>query len=969
MRPISPWLPLYLWPLLLPAAEPVLKPGDIPRVPPTPPAQAAATFTMRPGFHVELMAAEPLIVSPVAMAFDENGKLYVVEMIDYSERRDEKLSRIKVLEDTDGDGRYDKATIFAEGLPWATGVTCWDGGVFVLATPDLLYFKDTDGDGRADVHALVATGFGNAIEKLNVQALPNYLQWGPDQRIHGALGGNPSKLTNFARKGDKPLELRGRDFSFDPRDLQLRAEMGGGQWGMTFDNSGRKFMCNNSRHIAQLLYDSRALASGYPLPPPAVDIPVDGPQAEVFRTSPDEAWRVIRTQWRVSGAVRGMIEGGGRSSGYFTSANSVTIYRGDVYPPEFSGNAFIADCGSNLISRKVLSGEVQLKAERASDEQHSEFATSRDIWFRPVALANAPDGCLWTADMMREVIEHPWSLPEPLKSQLDLNSGNDRGRLWRFVPDGVTPRPLPKLGALPTAELVPLLAHPNGWHRDTAARLLHQRLDKTVVPALQALAEKSPSALGRMTALRVLQGYGALDEATLAHSLADGDALVRGQATKSIAAVYDGQALPAALTSALTKLSNDPSAAVRYQLAWALTPLPAPDKSAALLQLAQHDLSSPWMRTALLAATGDAAGDLFATCTRDPASAPFARELASVIGSRNRPAEVSAIVTHAVASPDPAAWLTPLAEGLARAKSSLQAADPEGRLRSIVASAESRVRPPGQPTAGDLALLGVAGPGSSASLIADALATGLDAPRATAALESLRRLNPEDLGALLTRAWPKLPADVRSSTLRLWRSHASQATTLLAAISSSIVARTDLSAEDTAALRDSKDAAVKARAVELLGAANPRDSVLASFRPALDLPGNTAKGHATFQIRCIICHRFHGEGTAVGPDLDASASAGREKLMGNILDPSREITAGFTMAIVETKAGETIAGIIAAEADGGVTLRQPGGAVRNLARGDIAHIERSTRSLMPEGIEAGLTPQDLADLLTFLSSK
>ncbi len=969
MRVIPPWLPVCLCPLLLSAAEPALKPGDLPRVPPTEPVKAAATFTMRPGFHVELMVAEPLIASPVAMAWDENGKLYVVEMIDYSERREEKLSRIKVLEDTDGDGRYDKATIFAEGLPWATGVACWDGGIFVLASPDLLYFKDTDGDGRADVHALVATGFGAGVEKLNVQALPNSLQWGPDQRLHGALGGNPAKLTNFARKTDPPLDLHGRDFSFDPRDLQLRAEIGGGQWGMTFDNSGRKFTCNNSRHIIQLLYDWRAQAAGFPLPPPAVDIPVDGPQAEVFRTSPDEAWRVIRTQWRVSGAVKGLIEGGGRASGYFTSANSVTIYRGDAYPPEFNGNAFIADCGSNLISRKVLSGEVQLKAERAADEQHNEFAASSDIWFRPVALANAPDGCLWTADMMREVIEHPWSLPEPLKSQLDLNSGNDRGRLWRFVPDGAQLRPLPKLGTLPSADLVALLAHPNGWHRDTAARLLHQRQDKTVVPALQALAEKSPSPLGRMTALRVLQGYGALDDSTLAHSLADTDELVRGQAIKSAVDVYDHRAIPATLTSALTHLSSDPSATVRYQLAWALAPLSAPEKSTALLQLAQRDSANPWMRAALLAAAGDAAGSLFSACAHDPASAAFARELAGIIGSRNRPAEVAAVLAQAAAAPDPAAWLAPLADGLARAKSTLQAADTEGRLRGVMATIEVRVRPPAEPTPQDLALLGVIGTPGSVNLVAEALTAGLDVPRATAALEALRRLNPAQLGAILTRAWPRLPAEVKSSALRLWRSHAPQAPALLTAVASGTVARTDLSAEDVAALRESKDAAVKARAIALFGATSSRESVLASYRPALDLTGDAAKGHATFQARCTLCHRFHGEGNGVGPDLDASSAAGREKLLGNILDPSREITAGFTMATVETKAGETIAGILIAETDGAVTLRQPGGTVRNLARVDVTQVERSARSLMPEGIEAGLTPQDLADLLTFLSSK
>ena len=187
------WLALISIPVL--AANPVVE--ELPRVPATSPEQAAANLVVRPGFHAELMASEPLVVDPVAMAFDENGRLFVVEMRDYSERRDEKLGRIKLLEDTDGDGRFDKAHVFAEGLPWPTAVTCWDGGVFVAASPDLFYFKDTDGDHRADVHAFVFTGFGNLAEKLNVQALPNSLQWGPDQRIHGAGSGTTSEIGEF----------------------------------------------------------------------------------------------------------------------------------------------------------------------------------------------------------------------------------------------------------------------------------------------------------------------------------------------------------------------------------------------------------------------------------------------------------------------------------------------------------------------------------------------------------------------------------------------------------------------------------------------------------------------------------------------------------------------------------------------------------------------------------------------------
>src|SRR5712692_10255596 len=263
------------------AAEPEVDPKDLPRIPPVEPDKALATFRIKPGFRLELVAAEPLVVDPIAMAFDENGRLFVVEMRDYPEQRDAKLGRIRLLEDTDGDGRFDKSTVFADHLPWPTAVICYDGGVFVGATPDIIYFKDTDGDGVADERKVVFTGFGQGLDKLNVQQLLNGFTWGLDHRIHGAAGGNGGSITSARAPAAKPLELRGRYFSFDPRTLDLRAEGGGGQYGLSFDNHGRKFVCSNSSHIQTLMYAERYAARNpfYTMPRPLVEIAVDGPAA------------------------------------------------------------------------------------------------------------------------------------------------------------------------------------------------------------------------------------------------------------------------------------------------------------------------------------------------------------------------------------------------------------------------------------------------------------------------------------------------------------------------------------------------------------------------------------------------------------------------------------------------------------------------------------------------------------------
>src|SRR5882724_2733951 len=444
------------------SAEPTVSSNDLPRFPAVEPKDALKTFEVKKGFHLELAASEPTLASPIALSIDENGRMFVVEMIDYSERREEvpHLGRIRMLEDTDGDGVYDKSTVYADNLAWPTAVFCYGGGIFVAATPDILYLKDTNGDGKADTREVVFTGFAEGVKRINVQAMLNTFIWGLDNRIHGATSGNGGAIKSLKHPDSKILDLHGRDFVIDPRTMTVTSEAGGGQHGLSFDDSGRRFACNNSDHIRFFVYDDRYAARNpfYSMPAPLASIAVDGPAAEVYRISPEEPWRVIRTRWRVAGLVGGPIEGGGRASGYFTGATGTTIYRGNAFPREFLDNAFVGDAGGNLVHRKVLLPDgVGLKAQRPADEEQVEF------------------------------IAHPWSLPENIKKFLDLNSGNDRGRIYRIAPDGFKQPKLPPLGKASTSELVATLENPNGWHRDTAARLFYERQDKAAVEPLTSI--------------------------------------------------------------------------------------------------------------------------------------------------------------------------------------------------------------------------------------------------------------------------------------------------------------------------------------------------------------------------------------------------------------------------------------------------------------------------------------------------
>jgi len=973
------------------AAEPEVSDQDLPRVLPTEPDKALSTFQVKKGFRLELVAAEPLVVDPIAMSFDEDGRLFVVEMRDYSERRNETphLGRIRMLEDTDGDGRFDKSTVYVDKLPWPTAVFCYNGGVFVGATPDILYCKDMNGDGVADTREVVFTGFASdyapfETNRLNVQALMNSFNWGLDNRIHGSASMSGGKVVCARQPGNAPVDLRGKDFSFDPRTLDFRAESGGGQHGMSFDNRGRKFVCSNSDHIQLVMYEDRYLARNpyFTMPPPRMSIAADGPAAEVFRISPDEPWRVIRTRWRVTGLATGPVEGGGRPSGYFTGATGATIYRGDAFPEDYRENAFIADCGSNLVHRKKLYPDgVGLVARRAEDEQKTEFLASRDNWFRPVQFANAPDGTLYIADMYREVIEHPWSLPESIKKHLDLNSGNDRGRIYRVVPEGFKQPKLPHLSDATTQELVALLESPNGWHRDTAARLLCERQDKSAVSSLEKLFKTSKSPLARMHALYGLDGLGALSQTHLLKALNDHDALVREHAvrlTEQFAPRTDAITRP--LWKKAASLSRDPDIRVRYQLAFALGQSKNPARIKALAEIARHDADDRWMRAAVLNSLKYGAGEMFRELIGDARfrgshGAPeFLRQLAGVIGTKNDPVDVGAVLNVLANNADSdVEFLSArgLGDGLRNAGSSLGGVDAAGKLKSMFARAATMAgdaRTPGRTRIQAIQLLALTSFDRAGGTLSSLLGSAQSEPVQEAALEALGKFADSRVSEAVLTNWHRLTARVRGEGVAVMLTRPERTLALFKAIEQRTVSPSEVTAQQLQMLRGHRDPRIREQAIRLFGAKPTagRDEVVKTFLPALQLRGDPVNGKRIYLERCATCHRIGSQGNAVGPDLMTVKTAGKATLLVNILDPNREVAPGYLNYTVDTKSGESLSGLIASESATSVTLRGPNGTGTVVLRSQIARLQPSGQSLMPEGLEAGLTPQDMSDLLEFL---
>ncbi|MBM3290471.1 MAG: hypothetical protein FJY92_09990, partial [Candidatus Hydrogenedentes bacterium] len=581
------------------------------------------------------------------------------------------------------------------------------------------------------------------------------------------------------------LSLRGRDFAWDPRARALFAESGGAQHGMSYDDWGRKFVCHNSYHIQLVLFEDRYTARNPYLSAPnsRVDIPVDGPAADVFRISPVEPWRVVRTRLRVKGITPGIIEGGGTAAGYFTSATGITVYRGDAWPDEYRNNAFIGDVGSNLVHRKVMDpAGVSLSAHRPAGEEKTEFVRSTDIWFRPVQFANSPDGNLIALDMYREVIEHPASLPPIIKKHLDLTSGRDRGRLWRITPDGFTQPAVPKLSKAPTADLVPLLAHRNAWHAETAARLIYERRDQSVVPAIEKLAKTCSSELGRKNALYALSTLGALTPKLLLRGLDDGSPMVRANAVK----LAEPFVKDTDILKKLVSMTADDNNLVRYQLAFSLGDALDPSAYAALVELAKKDGADPWPRFAILSSSFEGSAPMFAALIADeayrtkPESAPMLVALAEQAGARGIDAELASVLAGIDALPEGEAALAQaqvraLMQGLTMGGKSAQAQGilaKSQRAQALLAQALDAARKTAPDAAASAAArvdaikaLGFDSYEQCKAVLPPLLAAVQPAEVQLAALAGLRKFDNAEVAGILLAGWDDFSPQVRAQSI------------------------------------------------------------------------------------------------------------------------------------------------------------------------------------------------------------
>ncbi|MFM9000778.1 MAG: PVC-type heme-binding CxxCH protein, partial [Opitutia bacterium] len=427
-----------------------------PAPPPRSPQESLRAIQVSPGFEVELVAAEPLVQDPVYVDWDERGRMWVVEMSDYPFHEHKGTSRggrVKILESTRGDGVYDKATVFLDGLRYPTGLARWRNGVIVASVPEVFHAEDTDGDGRADRRTVLFDGFTQG----NPQHLVNGFCWGLDGWYYGGNGDSGGKVRDVST--GRIHDLSGRDFRFNPRTGEFQLQAGRAQYGRWRDDFGNWFANTNNAIGWHYFLDDRYLARNPKLAVPTLRRNLNPSGTPIFP---------------VSAPMRRLNQPG--AVNVLTSACNPMPYRDDLFGPGFAGSLLICEPANNLVHREVLvPDDVTFSSRRSAGEPASEFLASADNWSRFTQARTGPDGCVYVVDMYRLIIEHPEWIPPQMLGSLDLFAGHDKGRIYRVRPKGTTPRAMPDLGRMTEAELGALLRSPNGWTRDTAQRLLVER--------------------------------------------------------------------------------------------------------------------------------------------------------------------------------------------------------------------------------------------------------------------------------------------------------------------------------------------------------------------------------------------------------------------------------------------------------------------------------------------------------------
>lgn len=948
------------------------------------PAAAIKSMRVRPGYQIELAAHEPLTMDPVAFDWGPDGKMWVAEMADYPlgiDGHGAPGGRIRYLEDTDADGRYDKSTLFLDKVPYPNGVLAWKRGVLISAAPDVFYAEDTDGDGKADRREVLFTGFveGNQQHRANgfVRGFDNWLYL-----ANGDSGGTVKSV-----KTGKTLDLRGYDIRIRPETGAMETIAGASQFGRHRDDWGNWFGNNNSRPMWHFVLDDHYLRRNPFLAAPAVshDVSVTPGAAPVFPSSKTlTRFNDFHTANRFTSACATIVY---RDNTLFGPAVD-TKHRDGASDPEVS-HAFVSEPVHNLVHHEVMTADgSSFTSRRAVGEEQSEFVSSTDNWFRPTTLRTGPDGSLWIADMYRLVIEHPQWIPIEWQRKLNVRAGDDKGRIWRVSPVGAKPFGVPRFDKMSPPELVVKLDSSNGWQRDLVQQLLIDAADASTIPMLRTQARESKNVLCRLHSLCTLDGIeGGLTAELVAQALGDTHPGIRRHALRLLEAFPQPDA---ATIERLSKLVDDPDPQVRIQLAYSLAEFKHPQAGTLLGQLALRSSGDPYQLAAVMSSfSKENLADVLTVVLKNGAeqSELLQRLLDQAAAFQHDPSLIVLLnrATEPAADKAYANWQysaieqfqrtlgrrgDSLAKWLGGLKSDSRLM--ELRLQALFHAARKQATNNKAAVADRVAAVRVLGQSTDQAADTKVLIasfTPQEAPELqSAVLTALSRLTAPELGTKLISSFRSFGPGLRSQMCDVLLSREKWRDELLSALESKTLTPADLDATARQRLlahrsKDVQERAAKVLAVDLN---TDRAKLVSRYLPEVRAGGDIQQGGQLFQKMCSQCHKLGNVGHVVGPDLSSLADKSAEVLLTAVLDPNRAVETRYLTFTAVTTQGVAHTGIIASETSSSVTLRSAEGKEVTLLRSEIDELQSTSKSLMPEGLEKDLKPADAAALISFI---
>jgi len=931
------------------------------------------------GVEIRIAAHEPNVVDPVAARFDDRGRMWVVEMRDYPTGPIDGESfngQIAILSDEDGDHVFEKRVTFADALVFPTGLQPWHDGVIVTLAGRIEFMADRDDDGRCDHREVWFEGF----ETDNEQLRANHPTLGPDGRVivaNGLRGGTIRSANERWINADKPVDLRGKDFAFDPRGGFFGVVAGNSQFGMSVDDFGNHVGCSNRNPAIETLFSLAEMADDRWSTPADTLHDIGRPAAESDVRGLIETWTTSHTH-----------------AGQFSAACGVTVGMGDAMPTTWRGDLVVCEPTSYAVQRQRVRRSGVGRVSLRIDDPY-EFIASKDAWFRPVDTTIGPDGALYVVDMCRAVIEHPAWAPEELKERPDERFGSDRGRIWRVAANDIPSRPATVERPTTIADWVKQLDHSNSVQREFATAHLMRADADAVAAAIHARRDSATesSDAGDARSLWLLQIHNRLTVADIRRSATHRSPEVRRLAIRLL---RDGDVLdidPTESQELARQWITDADEWVRFDAVGLVSSLTrnsvASDETEEFVSNAASEIatmirSTPmtlvWQRRLTIGSPRLGVAlvreILNSPQTADSQSRSLIRLLARRIAFSDADADVGNRFPVSVEDESAVAFAAGWCEGFRAANrkpDNATDAEPSELRWQLLDQAK----------------------GSAGVVIADRtldiqvrlngleVLAALDLPREKAlrtlvqqpdneTLQSRALVNLLAMSDMPTIEWlseniASLPPSVRADAIDQSIGSEKNASTLLDWIESERLPMPLLSIGQSDRLRRSSNALVAGRAKELFSAAREdRQSVITEYAASTHGVADLTAGRALFTQHCATCHRIADQGTAVGPDISDSRTKTPVALLTAILDPNAAIDAGFLAYQALTLDGQVLTGALIENNEEQITLQLAGGERSVIDRDELELFQTTGVSLMPDGMERSISPEQMRDLLGYL---